>query len=118
MIALAWFRRNVAQRWSPCGRPGTRFGMYFLTVRGQTRRPQFEEELIRDAFLTPERILSRHKANQPTQFQWNGWAARSRLVAPQQSPPGSVPSACTSGYQSGYFVENEDRINRRLCKMS
>jgi hypothetical protein len=41
-MAAAWLRTNVRQRWEGmrCPRPGsTRFGMYFRTVRGDTRRP-------------------------------------------------------------------------------
>ena len=43
---------------------------------------ELEQELIGDAFLAPERVVRGHASNQLAEFQWNGRAARPRLVAP------------------------------------
>ena len=48
-IACAWLRTKVAQRWD-CPRVpepwSRRFGMYFRTVRGDTRRPSFSNSSL------------------------------------------------------------------------
>src|ERR1700674_844220 len=53
---------------------------------------QFQQQLIGNALLAPQRILARHTPNELPQLKRNGRPARSRFVTPEQSPAGSMPA--------------------------
>src|SRR5450756_3041572 len=54
---------------------------------------QLQQKLVRDAFLAPGRVLTRHPADQSLQLLGNRRSAGSRLQAPEQSPSRTVPTA-------------------------
>ena len=91
-MAVAWFFRNVDQRWSPRGCPGARFGMYLRTVRGEIANPQLEQQLVGDPLFTPQTVLVRHPADQRAQLLGNRRPATSRLHSPQQPPARAMPA--------------------------
>jgi len=63
-MAIRFFRK-VDQRWSPRGAPLGRFGMYFATVRGDSRMPSSSNSsLVGNSLLAAQRILGRHPTDQ------------------------------------------------------
>jgi hypothetical protein len=53
---------------------------------------QFQQQLIGDALLAPQRFLTRHAPNQRLHLRRNRWPTRAGLQAPQQSPSPAVPA--------------------------
>jgi len=74
-----------------------------ILAYGARRRPQAElqQEFVRNPLLAPRRILSRPLTGQGLQLRWNPWPSRTRLPAPEQLEPLTMPTEKGGGLHNG-----------------
>jgi len=59
---------------------------------GRDLDPEFQQEFIRNAFLTPTHIIPRHLTNERAKLCWDPRASATALPPPEQPKPGAVPT--------------------------
>lgn len=53
---------------------------------------ELQQQLIRDAFFTPSRVLVRHAADQALKLPGNWWSARPGIQTPEEPPARAMPT--------------------------